>query len=287
MPEESTEALQIERTISQVQAQEFAKQGARPVGSSERIGGFAVQRTVDRLSRVTERPNLRYHAYVYEDPDPNAAALADGRIYVSTGLLKYLEGRGSHEDELAFILGHELGHTVAQHLVKRYRQLARQEIWIGLASAGVEAATRNAGARGQQLGELVLNAASLARSVVNSNYSQADELEADQLGIRYVMRAGYEPKAALDLLEDFERFDNPSPFLRTHPYISERRAQLARYLSDIGRSPAAAPAVKPSTGGGRSSEDVRRLREIQRLYPRESVSWKNLQREIDALESGR
>ena len=276
VPEESTEALQIERTISQVQAEAFNKQGARAVGASERISGFMVQPLVDRLSRVTERPNLRYRAYRYEDSDPNAAALADGRIYISTGLLKYLASRGSREDELAFILGHELAHTVAQHLVRRYRQLAQQEMWLGLASAGLSAATRNAGAQGQQVGELVLEAAGLARNVVNSNYSQADELEADQLGIQYVMRAGYDPGAALDLLEDFARFDSPSPFLRTHPYITERRAQLARYLGEIGRLPA----------NNREAE-IRRLRDTQRLYPPESVSWKNLRREIETLQSGR
>ncbi|MDP3766659.1 MAG: M48 family metallopeptidase [Dehalococcoidia bacterium] len=262
--------MEIERTISEVQAQEFDKQGAHLVGGSERITGFMVQRIVDRLSRVTERPGLRYRAYLYEDPDPNAAALADGRIYLSTGLLQYLATRGGREDELAFILGHELAHTVAQHLVKRYRQMAQQELLVGLASAGISAATRNASARGQQLGQLVLDAAGLARSVVNSNYSQADELEADQLGIQYVMRAGYDPRAALDLLEDFARFDSPSPFLRTHPYITERRAQLARYLNELGED-----------------AGVRRLREAQRLYPKGSVSWSNLEREIEALESRR
>ena len=294
VPEESLEALEVERTISEVQAQDFIKQGARLVGSSERLDGFLIQRIVDRLSRVTERSNLRYRAYVYEDPDPNAAALADGRVYLSTGLLNYLASRGGREDELAFIVGHELAHTVAQHLVKRYRQVARQELWIGLASAGVSAATRNAGARGQQLGQLVLNAAGLARSVVNSNYSQADELEADQLGIQYVMRAGYDPNAALELLEDFARFDSPSPLLRTHPYITERRAQLGRYLSETGRAPAggaapapAVPRLRQTAGGGKNDGEIRRLRETQRLYPKKSVSWANLQRQIEALGSGR
>jgi predicted Zn-dependent protease len=289
VPEESAEALEIERTISAVQAEEFTKQGARPIGASERVSGFMVQRVVDRLSRVTERPSLRYRTYLYRDADPNAAALADGRIYLSTGLLEYLKGRGGREDELAFILGHEIGHTVAQHLVRRYRQLARQELLIALASAGVSAATRNAGARGQELGQLVLEGAQLARSVVNSNYSQADELEADQLGIQYVMRAGFEPQVALDLLEDFAQFDSPSPFLRTHPYITERRAQLVRYLSDIGRLPAAPDAAQaglPAAGGGRE-EEIRELRQTQRLYPEGSVSWTNLQRQIDALESRR
>jgi predicted Zn-dependent protease len=301
VPEESSEALEIERTISAVQAEEWTEQGARPVGLDERLGGFAVQRVVDRLSRVTERSALRYRVYLYQDLDPNAAALADGRMYLSSGLLAYLAGRGSREDELAFILGHELAHTVAQHLVKRYRTLQQQELIFAVAAAGASAITRGAS---EAAGRLALQAVSLAREAVHSNFSQEQELEADQLGIQYVIRAGYSPASALDLLEDFARFDSPWPFLRTHPYILERRERLARYLADTGRLPAppaggAQAGLSPSAGArpagsvgttsgvagdGRAGQ-VNRLRDIQRLYPRGSVSWTNLQRQIDALET--
>ena len=60
MPDESPGAVEIERSISAVQAQEFERQGARPIGLEERVSGFAVQRLVNRLSAVTERPSLRY-----------------------------------------------------------------------------------------------------------------------------------------------------------------------------------------------------------------------------------
>ena len=280
VPEESAEALDIERAVSAVQAEEFTRQGARPVGSTERLGGFVIQRVVDRLSRVTERSALRYRAFLYRDQDPNAAALADGRIYLSTGLLSYLSNRGSREDELAFILSHELAHTVAQHLVKRYRTLQRQEAFLALISALTSAATRGASEGMQQAGRLGLEAAALLRDVKNSGFSQEQELEADQLGIQYVMRAGYDPRAALDLLEDFARFDTPMPFLRTHPYILERRAQLARYLAETGG------AVR-GVGEGERADRLRRLRATQRLYPTGSVSWTNLQRQIDALENAR
>ena len=289
-PEESTEALEIERTISAVQAEEFAKQGARPLGLTERSGGFVVQPVVERLSRVTERPGLRYRAFLYHDQDPNAAALADWRIYVSSGLLAYLSSRGSREDELAFILGHELAHTVAQHLVKRYRTLQQQELIFAVAAAGASALTRG----GEQASRLALQAVSLAREALTSNFSQEDELEADQLGIQYVIRAGFDPRAALDLLEDFARFDNPWPFLRTHPYILTRREYLLRYLADTGRLPSsvgAPPAGQTETTRATVRDEragrVKRLRDAQRLYPRGSVSWTNLQRQIDALEAGR
>ncbi len=284
MPEESPAALHIERTISTYQAREFEQQGARLLGLDERMSGFDVQRLADRLSRVTERPSLSYRAYLYDDRDPNAAALADGRIYVSTGMLAYLKSRGSRADELAFVLAHELAHTVAQHLVKRYRTLQQQQLLMALVAAGATAATRDAGLGAQQAGQLALDVASLLRDVANSGYSQEQELEADQLGIRYVVAAGFNPQAALDLLEAFERFETPWPFLRTHPYSATRRAYLERDLQYTGQL-ATPQASAPS--GDDVAEHVRNLREAQRLYPVGSISWQNVQRQIEKLEGQR
>ena len=281
VPEESASALQIEQTISAIQAKEFEQQGSRSIGVDERVGGFPIQSIVDRLSRVTERPSLRYRGYLYRDQDPNAAALADGRIYISTGMIRYLAGRGSRVDELAFILGHELAHTVAQHLVKRYRLLQQQQLLIGLVAAGAAAVTRDASAGVQQAGQLALDAASLVRDVQNSGYSQEQELEADQLGIRYVVRAGFRPEAALDLLQDFERFDNPWPFLRTHPYIALRREYLRRYLVETSAMTSQGVGAREGTA---INARRRQLREAQTLYPVGSISWQNLQRQIDALD---
>ena len=277
-PDESTEAHAIEQSISAEQAREFERRGARPIGQDERVSGFAVQRLIDRLSAVTERSWLRYRALLYRDQDPNAAALADGRIYISTGLMSYLAQRGPStslravvseqsevEAELAFILGHEIGHTVAQHLVSRYHALEQQQLLMSLVAAGASAATRGAAGAGQ----IAMDVASMLQDVANSGYGQSQELEADQLGIRYVIRAGFDPRAALDLLQDFARFDRPSPFLRTHPYVVQRRADLERYLTDIGYA---------------DRSRAQQLRQAQALYPKESISWKNLQQQIDRLE---
>jgi len=273
VPEESATALQIERTISAMQAKEFTRQGARPIGWDESLWGFEVQGVVERLSQVTERPSLRYRAYLYEDKDPNAAALADGRIYVSSGMLNYLASRGSRVDELAFVLAHELAHTAAQHLVKRYRRIQQQNLLLGLVAAGAAAATGDAGGTARQAGQLAVDAASLLNDVALSGYSQEQEFEADQLGIRYVIKAGFDPKAALALLEDFSRFENPWPFLRTHPYVVQRRADLQRYLIETG-------VLTTSV----TAERIKQLRDAQRLYPVGSVSWQNLQRQIEELE---
>ncbi|HEX9779929.1 MAG TPA: M48 family metallopeptidase [bacterium] len=289
VPVETPQARQIEESISAYQAEEFAKQGARAIRPGESIRGLAVQRVVERLAKVTERSSLPYQAYVYEEDDPNAAALADGRIYVSRGMLDYLTDRGPREDELAFVIAHELAHTTAQHLVQRYERLRQQQFVMTLVAAGAALATQNAASGAQQAGRLAVDLASLVNEVAISGYSQQQELEADQLGMRYLMRAGYDPHAALALLEDFTRFDSPMPFLRTHPYVQVRIEHLRRYLSEA--SPAAGPsaasflpAESRAAPGSSDAEAIRRLREVQQLYPAGSVSWNNLQRQIDALQ---
>ena len=296
-PDESPWALQIEQTISAYQAREFDQKGTTPLARGQRMFGFDVQQIVDRLSRVTERPGLGYRVLMYQDRDPNAAALADGRVYISTGMLQYLASRGSKQDELAFVLGHELGHTVAQHLVKRYQQMQKQQMALAIVGLGTAAITRGGSAQAQQLGSVVNNVATLVNDVIASGYSQDQELEADQLGIRYVIQAGYNPWAALDLLEDFKRFDVPGGFLRTHPYVERRAEDLRRYLTEQGAAPraAATPASfasstpgptsfsRPSAVSRASTETRKRLLEAQKLYPVGSQSWKNIQSQLDRL----
>ncbi len=286
VPDESTSSVAIERQISAVQAKDFEQHGARLIGAHERLQGFEVQPLIDRISRVTERSYLHYRAYLYEDKEPNAAALADGRIYLSTGMLSYLKGRGGREDELAFVVGHELAHTVAQHLVKRYYHLQEQQVWLSLAAVGAAAATRGASTGIQQASKLAVD---LIQQVTFNGYSQEQELEADQLGIRYVQRAGFAPSAALDLLEDFQRFEGApvGSFLRTHPYSGLRRAYLQQYLEETGgmaRSRAPVGGAAPAqTNAAAKRRDLQR---IQQMYPKDSVSWRNLQRQIDELPSG-
>jgi predicted Zn-dependent protease len=250
--EDSPVSREIEQTISNAQAQELEQEGARPLRPGERLHGFDVPRIVERLRPVTERPNLNYRVFLMHSDDPNAAALADGRIYVSEGMLKYLGSRGSREDELAFVLGHELAHTVAQHLVKRYRQLQQQQIALAIVGLGTAAVTRGGGEQAQQVGNAIQSVASLAAQAVAMGYSQDQELEADQLGMRYLIRAGYDPKTALAMIEDFRRFDQPGvEFLRTHPYTDRRLEDLRRYLAETGYLPAGAAAATPPMGPGR------------------------------------
>lgn len=274
-PDESPSVVELERTISAYQARALERSGVQPVEPGARLWGFDLQQTVDRLSRVTERPGLHYRVRLLTDRDPNAVALADGRIYLTTGMLNYLAARGSRPDELALIVSHELAHTIAQHLVKRYQQLQQQQILMAVVGLGTSIATQQAGVP-QSVGTLVSDVASLVNNAIASGYSQEQELEADQLGVRYMRRAGYHPREALSMLRDFSRFDAPVSFLRTHPYSQRRADDLERYLNDLD-------AVRATASPADVEPQRRRLREAQKLYPVGSQSWQNLERQLNAL----
>ena len=77
-----------------------------------------VQRIGDSLSIKSHRPNLFYRFTVLDSPDINAFALPGGYIYINRGLMAYL----SSEEELAAVLGHEIGHVTARHSVRQYSQ---------------------------------------------------------------------------------------------------------------------------------------------------------------------
>lgn len=167
----------------------------------------------EKISAVCDRKELLYRFRVIEDKkDPeivNAVSLPGGYVYIFKNLMKVADT----DDELAAVLGHEVGHIVARHAIKRL-----QAIWGYNILTVLAAGTRNPElAQGAQLAYLQLL----------MGYSQEDELLADKLGARYTKRAGYNPQAMLTFLEKLKKRHKkeeaqPLSYFRTHPYISER-----------------------------------------------------------------
>lgn len=114
---------------------------------------------------------------------PNAFAIPGCYIYVTRGLLALMNS----EDELASVLGHEVGHVVADHSARRQNTAALSN--LGAILAGVLTGS----------GEIA-QVAGQAAQLYALSYSRDQEFEADDLGVRYLHRAGYDPYAAADLL---------------------------------------------------------------------------------------
>ena len=161
-----------------------------------------------RLARVSERPNLPWHYTVVDSPVVNAFALPGGYIYITRGILPFL----NDEAQLAGVLGHETGHVTARHAAQQYTRSVGGT--IGLVALGIFVP----GAR--PFGQL----AEQGLGVLFLKYGRGDELQADQLGARYAARGNWDPAAVPEMLTTLGRLDEASGqkkgipnWLETHP----------------------------------------------------------------------
>ncbi len=122
----------------------------------------------------------------------NAFAVPGGYVYITRNLV----GLMNNEAELAGVLGHEVGHVAARHSARRQQTAQRNQILgvLGSVLSGVLLGNSQLGQLGQQL-------ASTAPQLATLSYSRGQELEADQLGVTYLQRAGYDPRAMATVLQ--------------------------------------------------------------------------------------
>lgn len=187
-----------------------------------------VEQVGQRLAEVSELPNLDWHFRILNSPVVNAFALPGGYIYVSRGILALLNS----EAQLAGVIGHEIGHVTARHTAQRITQSQLAQIGLGLGTIFVPNFGRYTPMASVSLGLLFLK------------YGRDDETQADELGIRYAVKAGYDPRqipatyAALGRIGQKQITMLPG-YLSTHPDPGDREERTA-YLSE------AAAAANPS-----------------------------------------
>jgi len=161
-----------------------------------------------KLAQLSERPNLPWHYTVVDVPAINAFALPGGYIYITRGILPFL----NDEAQLAGVLGHETGHVTARHAAQQYTRAVGGT--VGLVALGIFVP----GAR--PFGQL----AEQGLGVLFLKYGRGDELQADQLGARYAARGNWDPAGVPDMLATLGRLDEASGqrrgvpnWLETHP----------------------------------------------------------------------
>lgn len=151
-----------------------------------------VNKVGQRVAAVSDRPDLFYRFHVVDQPTINAFALPAGYIYIYRGMLTHLNS----EAELAAVLGHEIGHVAARHAVQQYTKAQAYNIGMSVTSIFVPVPY---GAN--QLSNL------LATAVI-TGYGRQDELQADELSIKYITAAGYDPNATVGILRTLKRLDD-------------------------------------------------------------------------------
>lgn len=149
-----------------------------------------------RLAGVSHRAGLQYQFLVVDSPEVNAFALPGGYIYITRGILAYLNS----EAELAAVLGHEIGHVTARHSVQQLSAATAANVGAAVLQIFVPQ-IRNSG------GDALINTLG---SALLSGYGREHELEADRLGAEYLARTGYDPQAMIKVvgvLKNQELFD--------------------------------------------------------------------------------
>jgi len=141
----------------------------------------------------------------------NAFALPGGQIFITAALFKLLKS----EDQLAGVLGHEIGHVVGRH---SNEQMAQQGLWVGIARGVGMLLSDGQGTGGMQVADMLAQ-------VRLKSYGREDELESDRLGVRFMAQAGYDPTALIGVMEILAQASGGSggpEFLSTHPYPENR-----------------------------------------------------------------
>lgn len=171
-----------------------------------------LDRIGQRLARVSDRQDYAYHFYLIEDKELNAFTTPGGNIYMYTGLFDKLKT----DDQIAAVLAHEMGHCAARHTVKKFQAA------LGYNLIGSIVLSQIASPESQHLAALSANT---VMNIVFSAYSRQDELQADQLGLKYMYEACFDPQASVQTFEMLKAESKGSEgvlLLRSHPYIEDR-----------------------------------------------------------------
>jgi len=179
------------------------------------------------LAAASERPDLPWTFHVLDDPLVNAFAYPGGYIYVTRGILSHFNS----EAELVSVLGHEIGHVTARHSVEQMSQQQLAQLGLGVAAAASEDFRPYAGYAAAGLQVLFLK------------FSRDAERQSDDLGLRYMTRAGYDPEEMPNVFRAFDRMQTASgggripDWQSTHPNPADRvgriEAQIVRLPPEL------------------------------------------------------
>ncbi|BAY47818.1 peptidase M48 [Scytonema sp. HK-05] len=197
--------------LSTQQKVELGQEIHQQVRSNYRLStNEKVTRVGQRVAAASDCSQYPFHFYVVQDSSINAFSTTGGYVYVHTGLLNAVD----NEDQLAAVLGHEIGHICNNDLVNKLRQA---QLAQGAASvAGLDRSTV---------------AAAAYKLAVDLPNSRDAEYNADEKGLRYIQRAGYNPNAMPAFLSKLVNQRSTPSFLSDHPGARERISVLQRKIA--------------------------------------------------------
>ena len=177
-----------------------------------------------QIAKISERAHLPWRFTVVDVPVVNAFAVPGGGIYITRGILPFLD----NEAELAGVIGHEIGHVTARHSAQQYTRQISGMVGLTALSIFVPAARPFGDLSAQALGVLFLK------------YGRGDELQADDLGARYESRLGWDPAGVPAFLSTLGRMDEAAGdrrgipgWLSTHPEPLSRVEEIQATVQQL------------------------------------------------------
>jgi putative metalloprotease len=177
-----------------------------------------------RLAKITkgleneDGLNLDFKVYLVEDI--NAFAMADGTVRVYSGLMDILT-----DDEIRFVIGHEVGHVKLGH--------SKKAAQVAYASSGVQKGAAAAGGKVGALSQSQLG--NFANKLVNSQFSQSQETDADTYAVKFMKRHGWDPKAGIGVMKKFQQMEAEAggsghSVFSSHPASDDREEHIRDLL---------------------------------------------------------
>jgi predicted Zn-dependent protease len=193
------------------------------------------------IARHTDRPNVPYRFYIVDTDQVNAFALPGGHVYVNRGLIE----RTRTQAELAAVIAHEVAHVAARHGA---RNLQRQLRTSSLVSVLYEMIL------GREPAILDQDALNLGGALWSASNSRAEESEADQLAVKYLIRSGVDPRGMVKLLRRLLKEEKEAPqgapqvaWFASHPTTENRVQNTEREIrADLPSPPPALSMDVPS-----------------------------------------
>ena len=201
-------------TLSDEDVRTIAAGAAAVIDGENRLappGSIYSRRLQGLVARHQKRDGFDFDYEVYLKDEVNAFAMADGTVRIFSGLMDMMT-----DEELLFVIGHEMGHVVKRH--------SRKKVVLAYTAGAVR---KGLASQNNQIGQLAASTlGGLAQRLTNAQFSQHEERQADDYGVTFLREEGHTVTAAVSALRKFEELAGRHTFLSSHPDPADRAERL-------------------------------------------------------------
>lgn len=202
-------------TLSDEEVRDLARQAAYASDSQHHVtpkeSSYAT-RLRRLLANYAGSNRNKFNFNVYQTKDINAFAMADGTIRINSGLMDLM-----NDEELLFVIGHEMGHVVKEH--------SRKKVVLAYASSALR---KGLASQENEVGQIARSTlGTFVEQLTNAQFSQHEERQADKYGVEFLKAEGCDTRAAVSALEKLADLANQHTFLSSHPDPTARTKKLS------------------------------------------------------------